>query len=214
MAHATRWFARLGPALLMAMIWLMPAYGAIPDLEIGAAATVVNSVYGTVELAQQSYWIRAGMDVFQNETLVTAENSASRVIFKDTTQLSIGAIAQVKLDRFVFDPNPAASAVSLSFIRGAFRFVSGKLPKENYAIRTPAATISVRGTVFTVLISQNGSEFISVESGTIYVTCHSGVTVAVNAGQTTYIPSPRGSARQPTPSLAIPAVTQMDALLR
>jgi hypothetical protein len=192
---------------------LASASGA-PDQQIGAAAKVVNSVYGSPESTRQAQWLRPGVDVFQNETIVTAENSASRVTFRDSTDLSIGPTAQVKLDKFVFDPNPAVSAVAISLVKGAFRFTSGSLPKENYTIHTPAASISVRGTVFTVYLSPNGSELISVESGTIFVTCHQGVTVAVNAGLTTYIPTPQGSASPPRTSTPLPAITQLDALLR
>ena len=195
MPRAHSWCARFKLGLILALLYVTQASTAVPDVQIGAAAKVVNSVYGLLEMARQSEWLRAGMDVFQNETIVTAENSASQVIFKDTTQLSVGPTAQVKLDRFVFDPNPAASTVAISFISGTFRFSSGLLPKQNYSIRTPAATIAVRGTVFTVLITPNGSEYISVERGTIYVTCRNAVSVSVNAGQTTYIASPRGGPR-------------------
>jgi hypothetical protein len=192
------------------------ANGATADQRIGAAAKVVNSVYGVLDSTRDSSWLRPGLDVFQNETIVTAENSAARVIFVDDTRLSIGSIAEVKLDRFVFDPNPNpnASAVTISLIKGSFRFISGHLPKEGYSILTPATSIAVRGTVFTVAILPDGSELISVESGTIYVTCHRGVTVAVNAGQMTSVPSPRGSATQPRQSSPVPAITQLDALLR
>jgi hypothetical protein len=190
------------------------ANGARADLRIGAAAKVVNSVYGVVDSTRDSSWLRSGLDVFQNETIVTAENSAARAVFVDDTRLDIGAIAQVKLDQFVFDPNPSTSTVVISLIKGSFRFISGKLPKEKYSIHTPATTIAVRGTVFTVAVLPNGSELISVESGTIYVTCHSGVTVAVNAGQMTSVPSPRGSATPPRQATPVPAITQLDALLR
>jgi hypothetical protein len=201
-------------AALAMIIGIVPARGAVPDQQIGAAAKVVNSVYGALESNQQTHWLRTGLDVFQNETIVTAENSASRVMFRDSTQLSIGPTAQVKLDRFVFDPNPAASAVAISFVKGVFRFSSGSLPKQNYSLHTPAATLAVRGTVFTVFVAPNGSELISVESGTVYVTCRRGLTVAVNAGQTTYISSPQGTAAPPTQSPPPPAVAQMDTLLR
>lgn len=214
MAQAQGRRAQFKLALVISLLCMTSASAAVPDLQIGAAAKVVNSVYGVIELARQSEWLRAGMEVFQNETIVTAESSASEVIFKDTTQLSMGPTAQVKLDRFVFDPNPAASTIAISFISGAFRFPSGLLPKQNYSIHTPAATIGVRGTVFTVLITPNGSEYISVESGTIYVTCRNGVSVSVNAGQTTYIPSARGSPGQPAASPPNPAVARMDSLLR
>jgi len=151
---------------------------------------------------------------FQNEMIVTQENSASRMIFKDDSQLSIGPIAQVKLDTFVYNPNPTASGVAISFVKGAFRFTSGHFGKENYSIQTPAATIALRGTAFTVAILQDGGEFISVESGTIFVTCHQGVTVALNAGQMTYIKGPKARAGPAQPATPVPAVNQMDALLR
>jgi hypothetical protein len=189
------------------------ANGATPDIQVGAAAQVVNSVYGTPESTGQARWWRSGLDVFHNESVVTAEVSASRVIFRDKSQLSIGPTSWVKLDTFAYDPNPAAAAVSISFVKGVFRFVSGSLSKENYKITTPAASIGVRGTAFTVFILPAGSEYISVESGTIYVTCHQGVTQAVQAGQMTYIPSPQGSPTAAQRSAPIPAVTQMDTLL-
>jgi hypothetical protein len=189
------------------------ANGATPDIQVGAAAQVVNSVYGTPESTGQARWWRSGLDVFHNETVVTAEVSASRVIFRDKSQLSIGPTSWVKLDTFVYDPNPATAAVSISFVKGVFRFVSGSSSKENYKITTPAASIGVRGTAFTVSILQGGREIISVESGTVYVTCHRGVTVALNAGQMTYINSPQGSPNPAQPSAPIPAVAQMDAIL-
>jgi hypothetical protein len=184
------------------------------DLQIGAAAKVVNSVYGTPESTHQSHWLHPGLDVFQNEMIVTQDNSASRVVFKDDSQLSIGPIAQVKLDTFVYNPNPTASGVTISFVKGAFRFTSGHFGKENFSIQTPAASITLRGTAFTVAILPNGNEFISVESGTIFVTCHQGVTVALNAGQMTFIPGPKGGAKPAQPATPVPAVNQMDALLR
>ena len=154
------------------------------------------------------------MDAFHNELVVTADAGASRVIFKDNSQLSIGPISQVKLDTFVYDPNRTASAVSISFVKGVFRFVSGLLPEENYTIRTPAVSVAVRGTAFTVLILENGSEYIAVESGTVYVTCRRGVTVALSAGQMTYIPSSQGSPTTPQRATPIGHVVQMDSLLQ
>lgn len=189
------------------------AYSAAPDIEVGAANKVVNYVYGTPESTRQPRWWNPGLDVFHNETVVTQEVSATRVIFKDDTQLSVGPTSQVKLDTFVYNPNPSARTVSISFVKGVFRFVGGKLSKD-YKIETPAVSIGVRGTVFTVLILDNGMEYIAVESGTVYVTCRRGVSVAVNAGQMTYIGSSTGSPTQPQPATPIPAVAQMDAMLQ
>jgi hypothetical protein len=189
------------------------ANAAVPDRRIGTAAQVVNAVYGNLQSTHQSNWLHPGLNVFQNETIVTNQSSASSMIFQDDTRLSVGPISMVKLDRFVFNPDPSTSVVTVSLLKGAFRFVSGNLPKPDYLIRTPAAVIGVRGTDFTVFIAPNGSELISVESGTIYVTCHHNVTVPVYAGQMTYIRSAEGSAGKPQPASAIPAITQLNAML-
>jgi hypothetical protein len=190
------------------------ANGATSYIEVGVAAKVVNYVYGTPESTHQPRWWRPGLDAFHNEFVVTQDASASRVVFKDNSQLSIGPISQIKLDSYVYDPNPSLATVSISFVKGVFRFVGGLVSRENYQISTPAAKIALRGTAFTVLILENGSEYIAVESGTIYVTCHQGLTVALNAGQMTYISSPQGSASAPQRATPIGPVVQMDSLLQ
>jgi hypothetical protein len=91
--------------------------------------------------------------------------------------------------------------------------VGGKMSRENFKITTPAASIGLRGTAFTVYILENGSEYISVESGMITVTCHQGVTQVIRAGEMTYIRSPQASASAPQRAVPIPAVAQMDGLL-
>ena len=183
------------------------------DIQVGAAAQVVNSVTGTLASNRQQQVLRAGIDVFQNETIDTAYASASRVVFQDRTQLSIGPASQVVLDNFVFNPDPSNSQVAVSLSRGVMRFSTGLLPKPDYQIRTPSCAIGVRGTVFTTIVSASRDSWVSVEDGATAVSAQ-GVTVTVNAGQTTYVafgqpPTP------PSPSTPPPAITtQMDALLQ
>jgi hypothetical protein len=205
---STRWIC----AAAALTLGLAEAPVAWADLQIGATAQVVNSVTGTLATTRQTQILRAGIDVFQNETINTANASASRVVFQDQTQLSIGPVSEVVLDKFVFDPNPAASVVAVSVAKGVARFSTGILPKPDYQIRTPSCTIGVRGTVLTTIVSQEKSSWVSVEEGAATVSAQ-GVTVTVNAGQTTFVafgqpPTP------PTTSTAPPAITtQMDALL-
>ncbi|HWB47875.1 MAG TPA: FecR family protein [Stellaceae bacterium] len=213
MAHSTGGKTGAGVSIAAALalgLGIPPAARA--DTQIGSAAQVVNSVTGTLASTRQTQTLRAGIDVFQNETITTAYASASRVIFADQTQLSIGPSSQVALDRFVFDPNPAASKVAVSIAKGVARFSTGLLPKPDYEVSTPACTIGVRGTVFTTIVSEARDSWVTVEEGQTAVSAQ-GVTVTVNAGQTTYV----AFGRPPTPpstSTAAPAITtQMDALL-
>ena len=56
------------------------------------------------------------------------------------------------IDRFVYDPNAGAGKLAASLTRGIFRFVGGKLSKQanGVSMRTPAATIGIRGGVMLV----------------------------------------------------------------
>lgn len=200
----------IGSALALALG--LAAVPAAAEVQIGSAAQVVNDVTGTLASTRRQQTLRAGIDVFQNETIDTAYASASRVVFQDRTQLSIGPASKVVLDRFVFDPNPSSSVVAVSLAKGVARFSTGLLPKSDYQISTPSCTIGVRGTVFTTIVSSSRDSWVSVEEGATVVSAQ-GVTVTVNAGQTTFV----AFGRPPTPpstSTPRPAIaTQMDALL-
>ena len=56
--------------------------------------------------------------------------------------------SEVRLDRFVYNPDRKAGNVVIEASRGAFRFVSGSQNPSNYTIKTPLATIGVRGAIF------------------------------------------------------------------
>jgi|SRR5580704_1645440 outer membrane immunogenic protein len=217
MAHSglqsKEWRTRFAAAAMVAALVLCfwPAGFALADTQIGSAAVVVNNVTGTIASTQQRSVLRAGIDVFQNEVIDTADGSASRVVFQDRTDLQIGPASRVTLDRFVYNPDPSQSQVALSVLRGVARFSTGVLPKPNYALRTPSAAIGIRGTVLTMTVTPANLSTISVESGVAAVT-GAGVTVTVNPGYSTQVA--QGSPpSQPYPTPASPAVTQMDTLL-
>ena len=93
--------------------------------------------------------------VHVGDVISTGVQSAVGVRLADQTLFSIGANARVGIDAFVYDPSRAASRMSLTFMKGAFRFVSGKATHAypgQEAIRTPVATIGIRGTVVTGVI--------------------------------------------------------------
>jgi hypothetical protein len=199
----------LGGVLAISPLW---SQAALAQQTIGDTQVVVNDVRGVMG-KQEPTVLRAGIDVFQNEIIRTGDRSASRVRFQDNTDLSVGAGSEVTLDRFVFDPNPEKSQVALSIAKGVVRFTTGSLPKSAYKITTPTATIGVRGTIFTVAVTEDGTTTVSVEDGIALVSGAS-QTVTVNAGMTT---STTSGAPPSTPTATPPAppapVTEMDTLL-
>ncbi len=99
------------------------------------------------------------------EQVVTQANSMLQILLLDRSSFTVGANAQVIIDRFVYDPDRSASAVGASVARGAFRFVSGKSIKGKPGqtkVRTPAASIGVRGTIFEGVV---GADAIRIARG-------------------------------------------------
>jgi hypothetical protein len=85
-----------------------------------------------------------------DDDIVTAAAARAELTFVDGTRLTIGEQSQVKIDSFVFEDGPRGNRVSLT-IAGPFRYVSGKVGAGEggaVSVRTPVATIGVRGTDF------------------------------------------------------------------
>jgi hypothetical protein len=117
---------------------------------IGNARIVVRTVTGTLESDLRK--IRLLDDVYHNEAIETGDDSATEFVFLDETKLALGPNSRMVLDSFVYDPDPSKASFVMTATAGVFRFVSGKIPKSAYEIRTPNATIGIRGTVFSFIV--------------------------------------------------------------
>ncbi len=126
------------------------ATAAEKNATIGNARIVVRTVTGTLESDLRQ--IRFQDDVYHNETIETGDDSATEFVFLDETKLALGPNSKMVLDRFVYDPDPSKASFIMTATAGVFRFVSGKIPKSAYEIRTPGATIGIRGTVLSIIV--------------------------------------------------------------
>jgi len=133
--------------------------------EIGEAIAIKPVV--KAEAAGQSRTIEAGAKVFQNEVLITDEAASAEIKLLDGTKFAVGSSARITLDKFVYDAKAAPGSISLGMIKGAFRFITGTSPKPAYEIKTPAATIGIRGTVFDGFVADTGEMFILLHKGAL-----------------------------------------------
>jgi hypothetical protein len=105
--------------------------------------------------------------IYMGDVITTSVKGQVEIIFVDDTKFVVGANSKVTIDAFVFDANKTAQDVSISAVKGAFRFITGKSPKDNYAIRTPTMTIGVRGTAFDLAVRPGtGESMVVVHEGT------------------------------------------------
>src|SRR5262245_60957377 len=146
---------------------LMDAAAAGPADHIGVAAAVKDNVRATVEGVTKP--LGAGNSLYQNEVVATDAQSMAQLLFLDQTSLSVGPKSEVKLDKFVYDPERKQGDVVLAATRGAFRFVTGAQDPKSYTLKTPVATIGVRGTIVDYGI-ENGRLVIRLVEGKASIT--------------------------------------------
>ena len=142
----------------LALIAGLPATTSSAEGPIGVAAVVRNTVS---QLEPHVTRIAKGDEVVRNEVVRTAADSDARLVFRDDTNLSLGPGSTLKLDRTVFD-DPKAGDIAIKLTQGAFRFVTGHSNKEAYEIKTPIATMGVRGTTLDVLVERRRNKVVLV----------------------------------------------------
>ncbi|MGZ0188451.1 MAG: FecR family protein [Alphaproteobacteria bacterium] len=141
--------------------------------------------------------------VVADTVLETVADGRLDVRFVDETKLIVGPSSKVKIDKFVIDPNRASGEVTLNVSKGLMRFVSGRLASSSYKIKTPTATMGVRGTDFIVSDNESGETTVSVTDGTVDVAADGGESASVSAGSTA---STSAGSVSVGPSIGLPAI--------
>jgi len=184
---------------------------------IGGADQVINLVEGTVELTTTKIEIRD--EIYQDQLIKTGPDGATEISFLDETTITIGPDSELTLDKFVFNPEPGQGAVVVTLSTGVIRFFSGKLPKEAYLIKTPTATMGVRGTTFDLVVDQIGETTVAVSEGEVVLANLAGESIVIPAGLSSTVEPPGSQGTQNPPSALAPApdvfqerVGQMDEL--
>jgi len=94
---------------------------------------------------------------------VETTNGRLKIEFLDQTQVSLTEHTYMEIDEYVFDPDPSKSKMALNFVQGTARFATGSLglvAKENITIKTPTASIGIRGTDFTTTVDELGRSLV------------------------------------------------------
>lgn len=139
-------FSRKIGAVAMACAWFAPAAWA--GDKIGAATVAHNEVVRAD--GDQAASVHCDDAVFRNDSVRTGQDSSAKFVFLDATNLALGPVSTVKLDRFVYNDEKTYSQAAVNLAKGAFRFTTGSSPKGAYEIRTGNATIGVRGTILDI----------------------------------------------------------------
>ena len=104
-----------------------------------------------------------GSEVESMDTYVTGD-CVSNITFKDNTKVKVTENSRLLIDDFVFDPKSSdAGKLALKVGMGTVRYASGQIAKNNpqqVNIKTPTATVAVRGTDFTMTVDETGQSLV------------------------------------------------------
>lgn len=125
---------------------------------------------------------------------VRTGNGRVRITFVDKTTVNVTEQSRLVIDDFVYSGNPSTSKMALRFASGTVRFATGTgVKKSNISLRTPSATIAVRGTDFTSTVDDLGRSLIVLlpeadgSVGEITVSNAAGEVILTRAFQATMV---------------------------
>jgi len=133
-------------AAAVAVATAMPASA---QQQVGVNAAVNPDATGTPPGAGARRLVM-GQPVVFNEHIATQAAGQTQIMFLDESAMTVGPDSDVTIDQFVYDPNAGTGKLAMSATRGVLRYVGGKISKQDNAVtlRTPSATLAVRGGVF------------------------------------------------------------------
>lgn len=129
---------------------------------------------GSVSIQNPNATLEAtlGATLEEQDHIITGDKSKAQIIFSDETVVTIGKNSDFSIAKYVYetDQNPE---IEMGLVKGAMSTISGKIGKlapERFSVKTKTATIGIRGTNFTVLVSQDGTQNVYCTYGAISVT--------------------------------------------
>jgi len=127
--------------------------------------------------------LQRGNPFYQSDTLVTGSRTQAKIRFTDGTLVTLSPNTRIRVDSYHYQASGGDYLVSLT--AGGFRTVSGAIAQQNpdaYKVRTPVATIAIRGTDYSVLYTKAQGLVASVWEGKIALTNEQG-TLIVGPGE-------------------------------
>ena len=171
------------------------------------AAGHVDFAIGNVESIAadgRRHPLNKGADINAGETISTATGARAQVRFADGGFISLQPNTQFRVDEFNYkNKTDGEEKGFFSLLKGGFRAVTGVIGhvnKETYRVRTPAATLGIRGTGYNMALRDDGL-FVNVGEGAISLSNRAGLLV-VTAGRRRVRRKFQYGARPTTPQLA------------
>jgi hypothetical protein len=136
----------------------------LPNIAFSAVGSITEQVGPTaqIERSKKQFEAAKGSNVEMNDTISTAKTKLG-ITFEDKTKVQITEQSRLVIDDFVYDPKKGTGKLAMNVAIGTVRYASGAIAhnsRENVKIKTPTATIAVRGTDFTMTVDEVGRSLV------------------------------------------------------
>ena len=142
-AHGGRRSALLALSCAASLTWAAQVAGTVTQL---SGPLLDRKADGAVKILSLKSEVESG------DTLVTEKNTYALVKFIDNSEITLKPGTTFKIDNFAFEADkPGGDSASFNLVKGGLRSVTGLLGKRNkerFEMKTPSATIGIRGTTF------------------------------------------------------------------
>lgn len=96
--------------------------------------------------------LAAQSQVESGDTLVAEKNTYAQIRFIDNSEITLRPGTTFRIENFAYDAaRPQADSAAFSLVKGGLRSITGLLGQRNkdkFSLKTPSATIGIRGTTF------------------------------------------------------------------
>ena len=137
----------------------IPAHAA-KSKGVGKAIISIGKVFSTNKAGVESKLKRRGK-VFEGDTIKVGKKSRLQLRFVDNQLVVLKANTVFRIDEYKFkDKNDQNKSAALSLLKGGMRSVTGligKSARDKYKVKTPVATMGVRGTHYVLQLCAPGA---------------------------------------------------------
>lgn len=165
-------------ALLLSLAFLASSPSFSQEEEITISEPPAGKTKNNLEPAGQIVWVSGtvkatypeqtprilsrGAVIYEKDTIITDDKGSGQISFTDNSMLTLTPQSKLVVEQYYFNqqkPLQGGQTV-LNLLKGGFRTITGFVAKgspSNYQVKTPVATIGVRGTDFQGICSGNPS---------------------------------------------------------
>ena len=126
----------------------------------------VTELKGSGEIVRESNVVGNTQGIaLQSMDTARTDKGKMRLDFIDDTRVDVIENSILVIDDFVYDPSSGTGKLDMRAALGTVRYASGQIAKnsrQNVRVRTPSATISVRGTDFIMVVDEIGGSKVTL----------------------------------------------------